>query len=152
MNALSAIGLSDVVMPLYQRLTHSVISEHFATLAAKTLGKWPPSQDDVIKWNLFPQYWPFVQGIHRSPENSPHKDSNPDFDVSLMLAHTSKQSNDRWFETTWRSCDVIIMNICVEKYWNGKSLPEASFGLRVLSLPASVCVSVCVSITCLSAR
>ena len=35
-------------------------------------------------------------------------------------------------------------------------LPEASFGLRVLSLPASVCVSVwvsvCVSITCLSAR
>ena len=37
-------------------------------------------------------------------------------------------------------------------------LPEASFGLRVLSLPASVCVclsvclSVCVSITCLSAQ
>ena len=33
-------------------------------------------------------------------------------------------------------------------------LPEASFGLRVLSLPASVCVclSVCLSITCLSAR
>ena len=39
-------------------------------------------------------------------------------------------------------------------------LPEASFGLRVLSLPASVCVcvcvsvclSVCVSITCLSGR
>ena len=29
-------------------------------------------------------------------------------------------------------------------------LPEASFGLRVLSLPVSVCV--CVSITCLSAR
>ena len=35
-------------------------------------------------------------------------------------------------------------------------LPEASFGLLVLSSPASVCVSacvsVCVSITCLSAR
>ena len=23
--------------------------------------------DDVIKWKHFPRYWPFVQGIHRSP-------------------------------------------------------------------------------------
>ena len=29
--------------------------------------------DDVIKWNYFPRYWPFVQWIHRSPVNSPHK-------------------------------------------------------------------------------
>ena len=29
--------------------------------------------DDVIKWKLFPRYWPFVWGIHRSPVNSPHK-------------------------------------------------------------------------------
>ena len=29
--------------------------------------------DDVIKWNNFQRYWPFVQGIHRSPVNSPHK-------------------------------------------------------------------------------
>ena len=28
---------------------------------------------DVIKWNHFPRYWPFVRGIHRSPVNSPHK-------------------------------------------------------------------------------
>ena len=32
---------------------------------------WP--HDDVIKWKHFPRYWPFVQGIHRSPVNSPHK-------------------------------------------------------------------------------
>ena len=31
------------------------------------------SHDDVIKWKLFPRYWPFVQGIHWSPVNSPHK-------------------------------------------------------------------------------
>ena len=31
------------------------------------------SHDDVIKWKHFPCYWPFVQGIHRSPVNSPHK-------------------------------------------------------------------------------
>ena len=29
--------------------------------------------DDVIKWNHFPSYWPFVRGIHRSAVNSPHK-------------------------------------------------------------------------------
>ena len=31
------------------------------------------NHDDVIKWNHFPHYWPFVWGIHRSPVNSPHK-------------------------------------------------------------------------------
>ena len=29
--------------------------------------------DDVIKWEHFPLYWPFVWGIHRPPVNSPHK-------------------------------------------------------------------------------
>ena len=29
--------------------------------------------DDVIKCKHLPRYWPFVQGIHRSPMNSPHK-------------------------------------------------------------------------------
>ena len=29
--------------------------------------------DDVIKWKHFPRYWPFVQGMHRSSVNSPHK-------------------------------------------------------------------------------
>ena len=31
------------------------------------------SWDDVIKWKHLPRYWPFVQGIHRSPVNFPHK-------------------------------------------------------------------------------
>ena len=29
--------------------------------------------DDIIKWKHFPRYWHFVQGIHRSPVNSPNK-------------------------------------------------------------------------------
>ena len=29
--------------------------------------------DDVIKWKHFPRYWPFVEGIHWLPVNSPHK-------------------------------------------------------------------------------
>ena len=28
---------------------------------------------DVIKWKIFPCYWPFVRGIPRSLVNSPHK-------------------------------------------------------------------------------
>ena len=33
----------------------------------------PVGHDDIIKWKHFPRYWPFVQGIHPSPVNSPHK-------------------------------------------------------------------------------
>ena len=40
------------------------------TGVGQTCGKY---HDDVIKWNPFPRYWPFVRGIHRSPVNSPHK-------------------------------------------------------------------------------
>ena len=29
--------------------------------------------DDVIEWEHFPRYWPFVRGIHQSVVNSPHK-------------------------------------------------------------------------------
>ena len=35
------------------------------------------SHDDVIKWKLFPRYWPCARGIHRSPVNSPHKGQWP---------------------------------------------------------------------------
>ena len=31
------------------------------------------THDDVIRWKHFPCYWPFVQGIHRSPMNFLHK-------------------------------------------------------------------------------
>ena len=31
------------------------------------------THDDVISCKHFPRYWPFVWGVHRSPENSPHK-------------------------------------------------------------------------------
>ena len=31
------------------------------------------THNDVINWNHFPRYWPFVRGNHRSPVNSPLK-------------------------------------------------------------------------------
>ena len=39
----------------------------------ETLTSFLFTHDDVIKWKHFPRYWPFVQGIHRLPVNSPHK-------------------------------------------------------------------------------
>ena len=50
------------------RLTQPAIST-----AGKVFRKLLTNHDDVIKWNHFPRYWPFVRGIHRPPVNSPHK-------------------------------------------------------------------------------
>ena len=64
------------------------------------------SHDDVIKWKLFPRYWPCARGIHRSPVNSPHKASDHGlwffFDLSLNKL-LSKQLWGWWFETPWHS-------------------------------------------------
>ena len=65
--------------------------------------------DDVNKWKHFPPYWPFVRGIHRSPENSSVTGEFPaqrpvtrNFDVFLDLClnkRLSKLSWGCWFET-----------------------------------------------------
>ena len=69
--------------------------------------------DDVIKWKHFPRYWPFLRGIHRPPENSPHKGQWRRtlfffFDLRLNK-RLSKQSWGWWFETPsrplWRQCN-----------------------------------------------
>ena len=57
--------------------------------------------DDVIKWNTFPRYWPFVRGIHRS-----QRPVTWCFDVFFVLClrkRLSKKSRHRWFETPSRS-------------------------------------------------
>ena len=51
---------------LYNFVARAVPADDLASLGTK-------SHDDVIKWKLFLRYWPFVQGIHQSPVNSPHK-------------------------------------------------------------------------------
>ena len=53
--------------------------------------------DDVIKWNHFPRYWPFVRGIHRSPVNSPHKGQ---WRGALMFALICASIND-WVKQSW---------------------------------------------------
>ena len=68
---------------------------------------------DVIKCKLFPCNWLFVRWI--LPVTgwiSLTKDQECGlwcfFDVGLHEL-LNIQSNDRWFETTWCSCDVIVM-------------------------------------------
>ena len=54
-------------------------------------GIWWLIHDDVIQWMLFPRYWLFVRGIHRSPrgEFPSQRAGNADFDVSLMSVRLS---------------------------------------------------------------
>ena len=69
--------------------------------------------DDVIKWNHFPRYWPFVRGIHRSrwiPRTQ--RPVTRSFDVFFDLRlnkRLSKQPWGWWFETPpwslWRQCN-----------------------------------------------
>ena len=53
------------------------------------------SFDDVIKWKYFPRHWPFVQGIHQSPVNSPHKGQwRGALMFSVICAWTSSLTNN----------------------------------------------------------
>ena len=57
---------------IYTKALHSFPSQK-ASDAISVVMFIARKHDDVIKWKHFPRYWPFVQGIHRSPVNSPHK-------------------------------------------------------------------------------
>ena len=75
--------------------------------------------ENVFKWTLFLRYWPFVRWIHRSPVNSPTKASNARLWCFFHVGRhkiLNKQVNDRRFQTTWRSRDVILMLLTSE--WN----------------------------------
>ena len=70
-----------------------------------------PKHDDVIKWNHFLRYWPFVQRIHRSPVPT-QRPVTRSFGVFFYLClnkRLSKQSSGCWFETLsrplWRHCN-----------------------------------------------
>ena len=69
--------------------------------------------DDVIKWNHYPRYWPFVRGIHRSPVNSPHKDQwRGALMFSLICACIDRWVNNREVGDLWRyhaHYDVIVV-------------------------------------------
>ena len=77
------------------------------------------THDDVIKWKHFPRNWPFVQGIHRSPVNSPHKGQRrgalmfPLICVGINGWENNREAGDL------RCCrahyDVIVMGVVITK-------------------------------------
>ena len=80
------------------RLIASRCRAMLAMLAIVLTGKpaygW--QHDDVVKWNHFPCYWPFVRGIHRTPVNSPHKCQwRGAFMFSLICAWINRWVNNR---------------------------------------------------------
>ena len=97
--------------------------------------------DDVIKWEHFPRYWPFVRGIHWSPVNSPHKGQwRGALMFSLICAWTSVWAHTRdagdlrhhsahydvtamwwmiWIRNTWRI--YVSMNRLIIGSGNGLS-------------------------------
>ena len=81
-----------------------------------------PMHDDVIKWKHCLRYWPFVQGIHRPPANSPHKGQwRGALMFSLFCAWINGWVNSRDADYLIRHCahyDVsVIWTKLVSLYW-----------------------------------
>ena len=67
--------------------------------------------DDVIQWKHFPHYWPFVRGIHRSPQRPVTRSFDVFIDLHLNK-RLCKQSWGWWFKTPlrslWRHCNEYV--------------------------------------------
>ena len=92
--------------------------------------------DDIIKWKHFSCYWPFVQGIHRSPVNSPHKGQwRGALMFSLICVWINGWVNNREAGDLrhYRAhYDVTVMkNTWTE--WNSKSLTGLIFQISPVS-------------------
>ena len=78
-----------------------------------TIWSHVPIHNDVIKWKHFPRNWPFVQRIHRSPVNSPHKVQwRGTLMFSLISARINAWVNNDEAGDLRRNrahCDVIVM-------------------------------------------
>ena len=83
--------------------------------------------DDVIKWKLFPRYWPFVRGIHQSPVNSPHKGQwRGTLMFSLICTWTNGWVNNRHADDlrchrTHYDVTVMIWSLQIFTSWNNKT-------------------------------
>ena len=72
---------------------------------------------DVIKWEYFPCYWPFVRGIHRSTVNSPQKGQ---WRSALMFSLICAWTND-WINN-WDADDLrryrAHFDVTVKSTWS----------------------------------
>ena len=131
------------------KLHEIVVNSHIEYILA--VSSWrrhlqKTSHDDVIKWKLFPRYWPFVWGIHRSPVNVPHKGPITQsfhvvFDLRLNK-RLSKQLRRRCFgmpyRLLWRQCNERYrlwwhVSKCIvphTKWWN----PLTTYSVSIITL------------------
>ena len=73
---------------------------------------WRSGYDDVIKWNHFPRYWPFVRGFHRCPVNSSHKGQwRGALISSLICVWINGWVNNRDFIGYRAHYDVTVINV-----------------------------------------
>ena len=97
-----------VMLWIYQKCNISavIIWPHSDTLIITWL------HDDVIKWKHFPRNWPFVQGIHRSPVNSPRKGQWRR--AWCFLWSTPEQTLEETLETpvVWEAIMLIMTSLC----------------------------------------
>ena len=76
------------------------------------------THDDVIKWEHFPRYWPFVQGIHRSPVNSRHKGQWPGaLMFSLIYVWINGWVNNHKAGDLRRHCADYDVNVMILVFW-----------------------------------
>ena len=62
-----------IIISLWIHMIHLPIFFRVTSLALGQSSYCRIAQDDVIKWEHFPRYWPCVSGIHSSPVNSFHR-------------------------------------------------------------------------------
>ena len=98
---------------LVKKATSSVVNMTTSDFTRLFLSNWSLTHDDVIKWEHFPRYWPFVRGIHRCPVNSPHKGQYRRalmfFDMRLNKL-LGKQSRRRFLRRHRAHYDVTVKN------------------------------------------
>ena len=92
LHPIDPVGCNYLSLPL--------VPAYGTTLLIKSL------HDDVIKWQHFPRYWPFVWGIHRSSVNSPYKGQWHRASMfSLICAWINGRVNNRHYVVTVMSPD-----------------------------------------------
>ena len=103
--------------------------------------------DDAIKWKHFPRYWPFVQGIHRSTMNSPHKGQwRAPFMFSLSCTwidgwvNNSEAGDLRRYRAHY---DVIVMNTVLKLGGSVKHNVCQQNGSPLAQLMANHCINQC---------
>ena len=79
------------------------------------------NHDDVINWDYFPRYWPFVRGIHRSPVVSSHKVQwREAYIFSLICAWINGWANNRDAGVLWRHHAHYVLSVMISiNVWAG---------------------------------